>query len=185
MVVGPSLVIWEGGMSFHGGLLGVLMALWLFSRRINQSFLALGDFVTIMVPIGLGLGRIGNFIGQELWGRYTSSWLGMVFPNDPLQLPRHPSQLYQAFLEGLVLFLVLLFFTRKPRPVGMVSGLFLVLYGSFRFAVEFFREPDGHIGFDFFDWVTRGQLLSLPMIAVGVGLILWSWLRSGRIDTVR
>lgn len=172
-------------MSFHGGLLGVLVALWLFSRRTNQSFLALGDFVTIMVPIGLGLGRIGNFIGQELWGRPTNSWIGMVFPNDPEQLPRHPSQLYQAFLEGLVLFLVLLIFTRKPRPAGMVGGLFLTLYGSFRFVAEFFRAPDGHIGFDLFDWMTRGQLLSLPMIAVGVGLILWSWLRPGNIDTVR
>lgn len=177
--------VWEGGMSFHGGLLGVLVALWLFSRRTNQSFLALGDFVTIMVPIGLGLGRIGNFIGQELWGRPTNSWVGMVFPNDPEQLPRHPSQLYQAFLEGLVLFLVLLIFTRKPRPAGMVGGLFLTLYGSFRFVAEFFRAPDGHIGFDLFDWMTRGQLLSLPMIAAGLGLILWSWLRPGNIDTVR
>jgi phosphatidylglycerol:prolipoprotein diacylglycerol transferase len=165
--------IWEGGMSFHGGLLGVLVALWLYGRKINQPFLALGDFVAPMVPIGLGLGRLGNFIGQELWGRPTDAWIGMVFPNDPQQLARHPSQLYEFLLEGIVLYTLLILSSRKPRPRGFVSGLFLVFYGCFRFIVEWFREPDSHIGFDLFEWMTRGQLLCLPMVAIGAGLILW------------
>ena len=170
--------IWEGGMSFHGGLLGVLAALWLYGRKIKQPFLALGDFVAPMVPIGIGLGRLGNFIGQELWGRSTDSWLGMLFPGDPQQLPRHPSQLYEAILEGLILSVILLLFSRKPRPRGVTGGLFMALYASFRFSVEFFREPDSHIGFDLFDWMTRGQLLCLPMFAVGAGLILWGYFGS-------
>lgn len=170
--------VWEGGMSFHGGLLGVLAALWFYGRHIQQGFLALGDFVAPMVPIGLGLGRLGNFIGQELWGRPTDSWVGMVFPNDPEQLPRHPSQLYEAALEGMVLFLVLMWFSRKPRPAGMVGGLFLALYASFRFLVEFVRSPDSHIGFDLLGWMTRGQLLCLPMFAVGAAVMLWGWWRA-------
>ncbi len=170
--------LWEGGMAFHGGLIGVVLALWLFARRIGQPLLAVGDFVAPMVPIGLGLGRIGNFIGQELWGRPTDLPWGMVFPRDPEQLVRHPSQLYQAFLEGLVLFAVLFLFSRKPRPAGTISGLFLLLYGVFRFVVEFVRAPDRHIGFDAFGWLTRGQLLSLPMIAAGLGLIAWGLWRA-------
>lgn len=165
--------LWEGGMSFHGGLLGVILALWLFARRERQPLLAISDFVAPLVPIGLGLGRLGNFIGQELWGRATDSPWGMVFPRDPEQLLRHPSQLYQAFLEGLVLFVILFFYSRKPRPLGMVSGLFLLLYGMARFVVEFVREPDAHIGFDFLGWMTRGQLLSLPMMAAGLALVLY------------
>ena len=165
--------VWEGGMSFHGGMLGVVAALWLYSRKIRQPFLAVTDFVAPMVPLGLGFGRLGNFIGQELWGRATDVSWGMVFPRDPLGLTRHPSQLYQAFLEGLVLFVVLLWFSSKPRPRGAVGGLFLLLYGCFRFSVEFVREPDSHIGFDMLGWMTRGQLLSLPMIGLGVGLMLW------------
>ncbi len=169
--------LWEGGMSFHGGLLGVIVALWLFARREGQPLLAIGDFVAPLVPIGLGLGRIGNFIGQELWGRVTDSPLGMVFPRDPEQLLRHPSQLYQAFLEGLVLFVILFLFSRKPRPIGVVSGLFLLLYGVARWVAEFFREPDAHIGFDLMGWMTRGQLLSLPMVVAGLALIAWALLR--------
>ncbi|MDX2464306.1 MAG: prolipoprotein diacylglyceryl transferase [Porticoccus sp.] len=165
--------IWEGGMSFHGGLLGVLVALLIYGRKINQPFLALGDFVAPMVPIGLGLGRLGNFIGQELWGRPTDAWVGMVFPNDPQQLARHPSQLYEFLLEGIVLYVLLILCSRKPRPRGFISGLFLALYGCFRFIVEYFREPDSHIGFDLFEWMTRGQLLCLPMVAIGAVLILW------------
>lgn len=174
--------IWEGGMAFHGGLIGAIVALWLFARRIDQPLLAVTDFAAPLVPIGLGLGRLGNFIGQELWGRPTDAPWGMVFPRDPEQLVRHPSQLYQAFLEGLVLFAILFLFSRKPRSTGMISGLFLTLYGLFRFAVEFVRAPDGHIGFDAFGWLTRGQLLSLPMIAVGLGLMVWAgWRdRNGR-----
>ena len=168
--------IWEGGMSFHGGLLGVLVAIWLYGRKINQPFLALGDFVAPMVPIGLGLGRLGNFIGQELWGRPTDAWVGMIFPRDSEQLVRHPSQLYEFLLEGMVLYALLILCSRKPRPRGVISGLFLVLYGCFRFIAEWFREPDSHIGFDLFDWMTRGQLLCLPMIVFGLLLILWGYL---------
>ncbi|MGV6808216.1 MAG: prolipoprotein diacylglyceryl transferase [bacterium] len=171
------LRIWEGGMAFHGGLLGVIFALFVYARKIEQPFLGVADFVTPLVPIGLGLGRVGNFIGQELWGRETTGSWGMVFPNDPLQLLRHPSQLYQACLEGLALFLILFFFTRKPRPAGAAGGLFLVGYGIFRFVVEFAREPDSHIGFDVGGWMTRGQMLSLPMIALGGLMLLWAYRR--------
>ncbi|MBT5412068.1 MAG: prolipoprotein diacylglyceryl transferase [Cellvibrionales bacterium] len=167
--------IWEGGMSFHGGLLGVLFVIWIFSRKINKPFLALADFVAPLVPIGLGLGRLGNFMGQELWGRPTSSWMGMIFPNDPQKLTRHPSQLYEFFLEGLLLYIILITISRKPRSTGFIGGLFLTLYGSFRFFVELYRAPDVTIGFDFFGWMTRGQLLSLPMIIIGIIIILWSY----------
>jgi phosphatidylglycerol:prolipoprotein diacylglycerol transferase len=177
------LRIWEGGMSFHGGLLGVLIALAIFARQIRQPFLAVADFVAPLVPVGLGLGRIGNFIGQELWGRQTEVAWGMVFPKDPEQLVRHPSQLYQALLEGLVLFAVLFWFSRRPRAAGLTSGLFLMLYGSFRFAVEFVREPDSHIGYDLLGWMTRGQLLSVPMVAAGAVLIAWVLLRDRQINT--
>lgn len=167
--------VWEGGMSFHGGMLGVLAATALYARKIGTTFWALIDFVAPLVPIGLGLGRIGNFIGQELWGRPTDGPWGMVFPRDPDLLARHPSQLYQAFLEGLVLFAALWWFSSKPRPRMAVSGLFALLYGVFRFLTEFVREPDAHIGFDLFGWVTRGQILSLPLIALGIALLVWSY----------
>ncbi|WP_413665894.1 prolipoprotein diacylglyceryl transferase [Microbulbifer sp. EKSA008] len=167
--------LWEGGMSFHGGLIGVMLATALYARKIGTTFPALIDFVAPLVPIGLGLGRIGNFIGQELWGRETEGPWGMVFPKDPDLLVRHPSQLYQAFLEGLVLFALLWWFSSKPRPRLAVGGMFVTLYGVFRFLVEFVREPDGHIGFDLFGWMTRGQLLSLPMIIAGIALLVWSY----------
>lgn len=167
--------VWEGGMAFHGGLVGVLVALFILSRKYGVRFLQVGDFVAPMVPIGLLLGRIGNFIGQELWGRPTEGWWAMVFPNDPQQLPRHPSQLYEAFLEGIVLFVILWVFSSKRRPLGFVSGLFMAGYGLFRFIVEFAREPDAHLADTLlFDWITRGQVLSAPMIILGVGLIIWS-----------
>lgn len=173
------LRIWEGGMSFHGGLLGVLVAMWVYGRRINRSFFAITDFIAPIVPLGLGFGRLGNFIGQELWGRATDVPWAMVFPRDPLGLARHPSQLYQAALEGLVLFIILFWFSAKPRPRMAVSGLFLFCYGCFRFIVEFVREPDNHISFDLFGWVTRGQILSLPMIVLGL-LFIWLAYRRAR-----
>jgi len=167
--------VWEGGMSFHGGLIGVIVAMLIYAHRIHKPYIALMDFIAPAVPLGLGFGRLGNFIGQELWGRPTTSSWGMVFPNDPSGLARHPSQLYQATLEGLVLFIVLFWFSRQPRPRGAVAGLFLVLYSSFRFLVECVREPDSYIGFDLFGWMTRGQMLSIPLFVLGLGLIIWGY----------
>lgn len=169
------LRIWEGGMSFHGGLLGVLIALFLLSRKFGVRFIQVGDFVAPMVPVGLFFGRLGNFIGQELWGRQTEGWWAMVFPRDPQQLPRHPSQLYEALLEGLVLFSILWWASSKQRPAGFLSGLFLAGYGVFRIMVEFAREPDEHLAdLLIFGWITRGQVLSMPMVLAGLGLIIWA-----------
>ncbi|MCW4149498.1 prolipoprotein diacylglyceryl transferase [Halomonas sp. 18H] len=167
------LRVWDGGMSFHGGLLGVLLAAWWFARRKQLAFFTLTDFVAPLVPIGLGAGRIGNFINHELPGRVTDLPWGMPFPGVGPE-PRHPSSLYEAVLEGLVLFVVLWWVSAKPRRRGLVSGLFLVLYGFFRFAVEFVRRPDPQLGFIAFDWLTMGMLLSLPMILAGAGLMVWS-----------
>jgi phosphatidylglycerol:prolipoprotein diacylglycerol transferase len=173
-------MIWKGGMSFHGGLLGVILALWLYARRLGCGFFRLTDFVAPLVPIGLGAGRIGNFINGELWGRATDVPWAMVFPGPHAgNVARHPSQLYEFFLEGLVLFAVLWWFSRKRRPVMAVSGLFLTLYGTFRFLVEFVREPDGHIGFLAFGWLTMGQILSLPMFLAGLWLVWRSLSNSG------
>ena len=194
----------EGGMSFHGGLLGVIVAAvwWSRSRRLH-SFDTM-DFVAPLVPAGLGFGRIGNYIGGELWGKLTGGQWGVIFPRSDLgpysNLPmeelrrlhasgaldayaRHPSQLYQALLEGLVLFVVLFFYSRKPRPRYAVSGLFALLYGLFRFLVEFVRVPDEKLGYLAFGWLTMGQLLSLPLIALGLTL-LWLSRRGGRHASV-
>jgi|TARA_B110000238_G_scaffold201063_1_gene254400 phosphatidylglycerol:prolipoprotein diacylglycerol transferase len=163
--------IWEGGMSFHGGLIGVLIATWLYQSKRQWGFFRLSDFIAPLVPLGLGFGRIGNFINGELWGRPTESAWGMIFPLVD-NLERHPSQLYQAMLEGVMMFIVLWVYSAKPRATGSVSGWFLILYGAFRFIVEFARQPDGHLGFIAFNWLTMGQLLSVPMIAAGF-LLLW------------
>lgn len=171
------LRVWEGGMAFHGGLLGVIVAVALYARRINVSVLAVWDFIAPLAPIGLGLGRLGNFIGQELWGRASDVPWAMVFPRDPSGLARHPSQLYQFALEGVLLFVIVFWFTRKPRPTLAPGGVFLLFYGLFRFLVEFFREPDQHIGFDALGWLTRGQLLSLPMMVIGALLIAVAYRR--------
>ena len=196
-----ALRVWEGGMSFHGGLLGVLAAVWHWSRKQGLHFFDTVDFVAPLVPAGLGFGRLGNYIGGELWGRQTDASWGVVFPNSlpepwysmPAEalraahasgalesFARHPSQLYQAFLEGVIMFGALLWYSSKPRPRYAVSGWFGVLYGAFRFAVEFVREPDSQLGFLAFGWLTMGQLLSLPMIAVGL-FLLW---RSRRAPTL-
>jgi phosphatidylglycerol:prolipoprotein diacylglycerol transferase len=163
--------IWQGGMSFHGGMLGVLLAMWLYGRKTGRSFFQVTDFMAPFVPIGLGAGRIGNFINGELWGRPTDLPWGMVFPFVDNQ-PRHPSMLYEAFLEGLVLFIILWVYSAKPRPLRAVSGAFLLGYGVFRFGVEFVRQPDAHIGFLAFGWLTEGQLLSAPMILFGIYLLI-------------
>jgi phosphatidylglycerol:prolipoprotein diacylglycerol transferase len=168
--------IWQGGMSFHGGLLGVLFAMWLYGRRTHRHFFEVTDFLAPLIPLGLGAGRIGNFINGELWGRPTDLPWGMVFPFVDNQ-PRHPSMLYEALLEGLVLFVILWFYSARRRPTMAVSGLFLIGYGVFRFAVEFVRQPDAHLGFLAFGWVTMGHLLSLPMIAFGVLFVWWAYMR--------
>jgi phosphatidylglycerol:prolipoprotein diacylglycerol transferase len=173
--------VWEGGMSFHGGLLGVIVALLIYGWRKDIAAGRLFDFVAPLVPIGLGLGRLGNFIGQERWGRATDVPWAMLFPRDPAQLPRHPSQLYQLALEGVLLFAILWWFSSRPRPAWSVSGLFLLCYGLFRFVVEFFREPDSHIGLEAFGWMSRGQELSLPMIALGAGLLIYAYTRRARV----
>lgn len=172
------LRVWQGGMSFHGGFLGVIVAMFLFARRRHIPFGGLLDFVAPLVPVGLALGRLGNFIGQELWGRPTDVPWAMVFPKDPLQLARHPSQLYQFALEGLLLFVILMWFSSRPRPRLAVAGLFSLGYGCLRFFAEFFREPDAHLGFQALGWMTRGQLLCLPMILLGVYLMTRAY-RSG------
>lgn len=166
--------IWQGGMSFHGGLLGVITAVFVFARREHKGFLQVGDFVAPLVPIGLGMGRLGNFINAELWGRQTDVAWAMIFPTDKLQLPRHPSQLYEFFLEGVVLFIIVYGVSRKPRPLGLVSGLFLICYGIFRMIVELFREPDSQLGY-YFSYISMGQMLSLPMVIGGLFLIYWGY----------
>lgn len=170
--------VWTGGMSFHGGLLGVIVAMWWYGRRTERGFFAVADFIAPLVPIGLGAGRIGNFINQELWGRVTDVPWGMVFARTGGPLPRHPSQLYEFALEGVVLFVILWLYSVRPRPTGAVSGLFLTCYGVFRFFIEFFRVPDAQLGYLAFGWVTMGQILSLPMILFGIGLLVWSYKRS-------
>ncbi|HCM47148.1 MAG TPA: prolipoprotein diacylglyceryl transferase [Colwellia sp.] len=167
--------IWQGGMSFHGGFLGVVLAVFIFARKTNKSFLSVGDFVVPLVPIGLGMGRLGNFINSELWGRQTDVPWAMVFPTDPLQVPRHPSQLYEFALEGAVLFAILYIISRKTRSLGLASGVFLIGYGVFRSIVEFFREPDAHLGL-YFSFISKGQILSIPMILAGILIIYLGYL---------
>jgi phosphatidylglycerol:prolipoprotein diacylglycerol transferase len=184
------LRVWEGGMAFHGGLLGVIVAMALIAKRLQLRFFQVADFVAPLVPLGLLAGRVGNFINGELWGGITDAAWGMQvkcaehlnlcvnklgLPADTeLSPPLHPSQLYEAVLEGLLLFLLLWWFSSKPRAVGAVSGLFLIGYGSMRFIVEFVRMPDAHIGYLWGDWFTMGQLLSTPMILAGIAFVIWA-----------
>ncbi|MCB1646690.1 MAG: prolipoprotein diacylglyceryl transferase [Pseudomonadales bacterium] len=164
--------VWQGGMSFHGGLLGVLLAMMLYGRRHQKTFFQMTDFIAPSVPIALGCGRIGNFINGELPGRVTDVPWAAIYPGDTIG--RHPSSLYQAFAEGVVLFTLLWLFTLKPRPRVATSGVFLMGYGTLRFCTEFFREPDAHLMYVAFDWMTQGQLLSLPMIILGLGMVIYS-----------
>lgn len=166
------LAVWQGGMSFHGGLLGVMLAMWIAARRSKVHFLSLMDFVAPLCPLGIAAGRLGNFINGELYGRVTDLPWGMVFRGAG-DAPRHPSQLYQAALEGIALFVLLWWFSSKPRPRGQVSALFLVGYGAFRFIAEFGREPDAFLGLLALG-LTMGQWLCIPMIAGGLWLFAWS-----------
>jgi phosphatidylglycerol:prolipoprotein diacylglycerol transferase len=166
--------VWEGGMSYHGGMLGVAIAMWLFGRRHHKGFFETTDFIVPLVPVGIGAVRFANFINGELWGRVTNSPLGMVFPTGG-PLPRHPSQLYEMMLEGALLFIIVWLYSARPRPRMAVSGLFSLGYGSFRFMVEFLRQPDQQIGFLAFNWLTMGQLLSIPLIVLGATLLFLAY----------
>lgn len=177
------LRVWEGGMSFHGGLLGVLVALWLYDRKFHKGYFRIVDFVAPLIPLGLGAGRIGNFINGELWGKPTDLPWGMIFPAAGPE-PRHPTPLYEAVLEGVVLFVILWVYSRKPRPTMAVSGLFAVGYGVFRILIEFVREPDAHIGYLAFGWLTMGMLLSLPLVLLGLVLMYLAYRRAGPNKTV-
>lgn len=196
------LKVWDGGMSFHGGLAGVIVGLAIWARRHGHKTFAALDFVAPLIPVGLGAVRLfGNFFGGELWGRRTDATVGMLFPRQPelenyshealLQayqsgalnaFTRHPSQLYQAFLEGVVLAVIMWFYTVKPRPYRAAGGMFVAVYGLQRFVVEFFREPDAQLGFVALKWLTMGQILCLPMIAFGLWLIFVAYRDASRAD---
>ena len=163
------LKIWTGGMSFHGGLIGIIISMYLFCKKNNIQFFYLSDLVSIVAPIGLFFGRIANFINNELYGKITNFPFAMIYPEIDLQ-PRHPSQLYEAFLEGIILFIILLTYFNKTKSdptIGKISGLFLILYATFRILIEFLREPDSHIGL-IFNIASMGQILSIPLIIIGV-----------------
>lgn len=168
--------IWEGGMSFHGGMLGVFTGAWWFARKQKKSFFAVTDFIAPAIPVALGCGRLGNFANGELPGRVTDVPWALVFPGDVVA--RHPSSLYQAVLEGVVLFGLMWTYSMKPRPRMAVSGLFLIGYGCLRMVSEFFREPDAHIGFVAFNWVTMGQVLSVPMVLFGIAFMVAAYRRA-------
>lgn len=171
--------IWQGGMSFHGGMLGVFTAMAWFAKKQNCTLWQLTDLIAPIAPIGLGAGRLGNFINSELWGRPTDVPWAMIFPNGG-DVARHPSQLYEAFLEGFVLFVIVWIYTQKPRPTMAATGLAVMCYGCFRFFVEFYRLPDAHLGYLALDWVTMGQILSTPMILIGAGLMVFAYKREAK-----
>ena len=167
------LFIWKGGMSFHGGLIGIIISIFLFSKKYSIDFFQLSDLVSSVAPVGLFFGRLANFINVELYGRVTDFPLAMIYPSID-QAPRHPSQLYEAFFEGVVLFIILRHCNKKnysQNNFGFITSLFLILYGIFRFLIEFLREPDAHIGL-IFNSITMGQLLSVPLVIIGVGIYL-------------
>lgn len=185
-IANPLLIleVWKGGMSFHGGLIGVMLATLWFARRNGKSFFELMDFIAPLVPIGLGAGRIGNFINAELWGKVTDVPWAMVFPTGGPE-PRHPSQLYQFALEGVALFVILWVYSRKPRPTMAVSGLFAVCYGIFRFIVEFVRVPDAQLGYLAWGWLTMGQVLCVPMVLAGLGVMVYAYKRQPAAEVAR
>lgn len=169
--------IYDGGMSFHGGLLGVMVAFGYFAYKSQKSFFEVADFFAPMAPIGLATGRIGNFINGELWGRVTdlkaTPW-AMHFPHDPPGVYRHPSMLYECLLEGVLLFIILFYYSQKTRPKMAVSAVFLLGYGAFRFLVEYFREPDEHLK-ELAEFLSMGQILSLPMVIIGCLMLVWAY----------
>jgi phosphatidylglycerol:prolipoprotein diacylglycerol transferase len=160
------LYLWEGGMSFHGGLLGVILVMLVFARKRHTSFFTVSDFIAPLIPLGLAMGRLGNFINGELWGRPSTLPWAMVFPQSGDGIARHPSQLYELGLEGITLFILMWWFARKPRPTAQVSAMFLMGYGTFRFLVEFTREPDNFLGL-LAGGLSMGQWLSIPMVVLG------------------
>ncbi len=168
------LAIWDGGMAWHGGFLGIVVAGLLYARVRRIQFITLADMAAVGAPIGFFFGRLANFVNMELWGRETDLPWGVIFGGAAGPMPRHPSQLYEALLEGLVMFAVLLWLARTRRPPGLLFGMFMLMYGVFRFSIEFAREPDAQIGF-LWSWVTMGQLLSLPLIAAGAWFVWRAW----------
>jgi len=177
------LYFWEAGRSFHGGLLGVLLGVWFFSYKKGMPLLYVADVLCPAVPIALGLGRVGNFINGELWGRVTDVPWAFIFPHVD-NFARHPAQLYAIFLEGVLLFALVWIYSKTPRKLGGVTGLFLLGYGCVRFLEEFFRQPDPQYGFIAFDWLTMGQLLSLPMVVIGLVLMLYPTKKSAVTDNI-
>ncbi len=175
--------VWKGGMSFHGGLLGVIFAMWLYAYRNQRGFFDVADFIAPLVPFGIFTVRIGNFINSELWGKVADASIpwAVVFPNGG-PLPRHPSQLYEALLEGLLMLIILWLFSIRPRPRMAISALFLIIYGASRFTVEFVRVPDAQLGYLYGGWFTMGMLLTTPMILGGVGLLWWAYYRQPHSD---
>ncbi|ALM86364.1 prolipoprotein diacylglyceryl transferase [Bordetella sp. N] len=169
--------LWQGGMSFHGGLIGVILVMLFFARRRGQSLFMVSDFIAPLIPLALAMGRLGNFINGELWGRPTDVPWAMVFPGSGDGIPRHPSQLYELGLEGIALFTIMWVFARKPRPTGQVSAVFLIGYGIFRFLVEFTREPDNFLGL-LAGGLSMGQWLSVPMVLLGIGIYVVTAKRS-------
>lgn len=176
--------VWDGGMSFHGATTGVIIAFILYAKKIGKNLFQLGDLILPAVPIGLGAGRLGNFINCELWGKVSNVPWAMIFPNDSSGMPRHPSVLYEFFLEGIILFIILWIYSRKERPRMVVSGMFLFWYGIFRFAIEFVRSPDIQLGYLAFGWLTMGQVLSVPMIICGIVFIEWGYKKHPLINGI-
>ncbi|OGT30654.1 MAG: prolipoprotein diacylglyceryl transferase [Gammaproteobacteria bacterium RIFCSPHIGHO2_12_FULL_35_23] len=169
--------LWDGGMSFHGGMLGVFLAVWIWALKYKVPYFMTTDFIAPIVPVGLAAGRIGNFINGELWGRVTTMPWGIIYPQAG-PLPRHPSEIYEFLLEGVLLFIILWVYSAKKPPRMAVSGMFLIGYGLFRFICEFFREPDLQLGFVGLGWLTRGQELSFPMIILGLILLFLAYRKS-------
>ena len=166
--------VWQGGLSFHGGLLGVIASMFLFSVKKKISFLSIMDAVALSMPIGLGLVRLGNFLNGELFGKPTSGSWGFIFPTDPFGLLRHPSQLYESFGEGILLFVILMTVNKLTKINGIISSCFLIFYGLIRFIIEYYRQPDAHIGYVAFDSLSMGQILCIPMIVIGIFMFIYS-----------